>query len=41
MRSTFTFADGLDELVGKTLHVDARCRRWGDKVSVKAPDRQK
>ncbi|MGI5491454.1 hypothetical protein [Microtetraspora malaysiensis] len=41
VQSTFTFADGLDELVGKTLHVDTRYRRWGDKVSIKAPDHQK
>ncbi|MFI7420445.1 hypothetical protein [Nonomuraea sp. NPDC049684] len=37
VRSAFTFADGLDELVGKTLHVDTRYSRWGAKVSIKAP----
>ncbi|WP_156325276.1 hypothetical protein [Nonomuraea sp. SBT364] len=41
VQSTFTFADGLDELVGKTLHVDTRYSRWGDKVSIKAPDPRK
>ncbi len=38
VQSTFTFADGLDELVGRTLHVDTRYSRWGGKVSIKAPD---
>ncbi|GAA4508177.1 hypothetical protein GCM10023096_09110 [Nonomuraea ferruginea] len=38
VRSTFTFADGLDELVGRTLHVDTRYSRWGGNVSIKAPD---
>jgi hypothetical protein len=38
VQSAFTFADGLDELVGKTLHVDTRYSRWGGKVSIKAPD---
>ncbi|MGN9789225.1 hypothetical protein ACTMTF_48095 [Nonomuraea sp. ZG12] len=38
VQSTFTFAGGLDELVGKTLHVDTRYSRWGGKVSIKAPD---
>ncbi|MEV0236381.1 hypothetical protein [Nonomuraea sp. NPDC050786] len=38
VQSTFTFADGLDELVGKTLYVDTRYSQWGDKVSIKAPD---
>lgn len=38
VQSTFTFAAGLDELVGRTLHVDTRYSRWGGKVSIKAPD---
>lgn len=41
VRSTFTFAEGLDELIGKTLHVDTRYSRWGGKVSIKAPDPRK
>ncbi|MFI7107452.1 hypothetical protein ACIBK9_14155 [Nonomuraea sp. NPDC050227] len=38
VQSTFTFAAGLDELVGRTLHVDTRYSRWGDKASITAPD---
>ncbi|MCA2181482.1 hypothetical protein LDL08_35505 [Nonomuraea glycinis] len=38
VRSMFTFTNGLDELVGKTLHVDTRYSRWGGKVSIKTPD---
>ncbi|MFC4591738.1 hypothetical protein [Sphaerisporangium corydalis] len=38
VQSTFTFTDGLDELVGKTLHVDTRYSRWGAKVSITKPD---
>ncbi|MGA4996197.1 hypothetical protein [Nonomuraea bangladeshensis] len=41
VQSMFTFSDGLDELVGKTVHVDTRYSRWGDKVSIKAPDPRK
>ncbi|MGW2222050.1 hypothetical protein ACWCSD_44285 [Nonomuraea sp. NPDC001684] len=38
VQSTFTFAAGLDELVGRALHVDTRYSRWGDKASITAPD---
>ncbi|WP_146104026.1 hypothetical protein [Nonomuraea solani] len=38
VRSTFTFTGGIDELVGKTVHVDTRYSRWGGKVPIKAPD---
>ncbi|QYC41725.1 hypothetical protein Nocox_20585 [Nonomuraea coxensis DSM 45129] len=38
VQSMFTFSRGLDELVGKTLHVDTHYSRWGGKVSIKAPD---
>ncbi|WP_431912676.1 hypothetical protein [Nonomuraea jabiensis] len=41
VQSMFTFTDGLDELVGKTLYVDTHYSRWGSKVSVKAPDPRK
>ncbi|MGW0484634.1 hypothetical protein [Nonomuraea sp. NPDC003214] len=41
VRSTFTLAGGLDELVGKTVHVDTRYERWGGKVPIKAPDPRK
>lgn len=41
VQSTFTFTDGLDELMGKTLHVDTRYSRWGSKVLIKAPDPRK
>ncbi|YCK33919.1 hypothetical protein ACNF49_07420 [Actinomadura sp. ATCC 39365] len=41
VQSTFTFADGLDELAGKTLRVDTHYQRWGSKVSIKAPDPRK
>ncbi|WP_344487218.1 hypothetical protein [Nonomuraea monospora] len=38
VQSTFTFADALDELTGKTVHVETRYQQWGGKVSIKAPD---
>ncbi len=38
VRSTFTFAGGMDELAGRTVHVDTRYSRWGGKVTIKAPD---
>ncbi|MFG1944729.1 hypothetical protein [Nonomuraea sp. NPDC048826] len=38
VRSTFTFSGGLEELEGRTLHVDTRYRRWGGKVSIEPPD---
>ncbi|WP_187414087.1 hypothetical protein [Nonomuraea sp. PA05] len=38
MRSTFTFADVLDGLAAKTVHVDTRYEQWGGKASIKAPD---
>lgn len=41
VRSAYTLTEGPDELVGKTFHVDTRYSRWGEKVSIKAPDRRK
>ncbi|AQZ61511.1 unnamed protein product [[Actinomadura] parvosata subsp. kistnae] len=38
VRSVFTFPDGVDELSGRTLHVDTRYDRWGGAVSIKVPD---
>ncbi|WP_433370036.1 hypothetical protein [Streptosporangium sp. CA-115845] len=41
VQSTYTATGGPDELVGKTLHVDTHYSQWGEKVSIKAPDRRK
>jgi hypothetical protein len=41
VRSAYTLTAGLDELVGKTFHVDTHYSRWGAMVSIKAPDRRR
>lgn len=41
VRSSFTFSEGLEELIGKTVYVDTRYSEWGGKVSIKAPDPRK
>ncbi|MEU6715445.1 hypothetical protein ABZ897_28610 [Nonomuraea sp. NPDC046802] len=42
VQSMYTVSDtDLEELVGKTFHVDTRYSRWGDTLSIKAPDRRK
>ncbi|MGI5286739.1 hypothetical protein ACQEVF_25840 [Nonomuraea polychroma] len=41
VQSMYTPTDGLEELAGKTFHVDTHYSRWGGKVSIKAPDPRK
>ncbi|MEU7739839.1 hypothetical protein [Nonomuraea sp. NPDC049158] len=41
VESMFTLVNGPDDLVGTVIHVDTHYSRWGNKVSIKAPDRRK